>query len=127
MPNPYKRKGDSFEREVVKAALAAGLEARRAYGSDGRSLPGCTSDVDVLVEGYRLQAKRRRHLAGWTKPPPGCHATVLREDRGEAVVLLRLDEYLRLIGAIAKVRKTRRTEGGGYDRHEAAPGAPGSP
>jgi Holliday junction resolvase len=34
MPHPSKRKGNRFERELVKAFEAAGLQAERAWGSN---------------------------------------------------------------------------------------------
>ena len=101
-----KRKGTLFEREIVQAARALGLRAQRAWSSDGRTLTTdrgvpCTGDVDLLIEGrLMLQAKRRRRLAQWAKPPEGAHVTALREDRGEAVVVLPLKLFLRLIARV---------------------------
>lgn len=104
MAHPSKRKGDAFEREIVAAFQAAGLRAERAFMSDGRALrtdtgKACTPGVDVLVEGaLKVQAKRRASVAAWAKPPAGAHVTVIREDRGEAVAVLPLDLFVRLVG-----------------------------
>lgn len=103
MPHPSKRKGDRFEREIVEALRSAGLRAERAWGSDGRALTTdagqpCTSDVDVLVEGrLKLQAKRRAAVAGYMKPPTGAHVAVIREDRGEALAIVPLDLFARML------------------------------
>ena len=103
MPHPSKRKGNRFERELVAAFEAAGLRAERAWGSDGRALrtdegKPCTSDVDLLVEGsIRIQAKRRKRVAGYLKPPEGAHVAAIREDRGEALAVLPLPLFIRLL------------------------------
>jgi len=56
MAHPSKRKGNRFERELVEAFAEAGLEAVRAYGSNGEALVTrsgvrCETTVDVLVQG----------------------------------------------------------------------------
>ena len=38
MSSPSKRKGNAFERELVNTAKDWGLEAQRAWGSNGQSL-----------------------------------------------------------------------------------------
>lgn len=104
--HPSRRKGDRFEREIVHAAAEAGLRAERAWGSDGRALQAadgraCTSDVDLLIEGrLKVQAKRRKAVASYIKPPAGAHATIVREDRGEALVVLPLGLFLRLLSKV---------------------------
>lgn len=108
-----KRKGTSFERELVAAARAAGLRAERAWGSDGRALTDCTgrpctSDVDLLIEErLRVQAKRRKAIAAYMKPPRGAHVAVIREDRGKALAVLPMDLFIRLL---AKVYHTHTEE-----------------
>lgn len=93
MSHPSKRKGSAYERELVNEARAAGLPAERAYASNGRAL-GCSEEVDLLVSGQRLQAKRRKKLADFLQIPEGCDAVVVRQDRGETLVLLRWKDYL---------------------------------
>ena len=105
MPHPSKRKGNTFERELVRAFEAAGLRAQRAWGSDGRCLTtdagaGCTSDVDLLVEGgLKVQAKRRRSVAQYLKPPEGAHLNIVREDRAGALAVVPLSIFTRLLRA----------------------------
>ena len=101
MPHPSKRKGNRFEREVVDAAAShAGVFAERAWGSDGRAL-GEASDVDVILAAprgsLRIQCKRRKSIAKYLQPPASCDATVIREDRGDALAVVPLELLLRLI------------------------------
>jgi Holliday junction resolvase len=104
MPNSSKRKGDRFEREIVHDAEAVGLEAERAYASNGQSL-GEVKACDVLVRGrdadvmdaLRVQAKRRKSHAQYLHPPDGTDAVVLREDREEALAVLPLRMLFELL------------------------------
>jgi len=103
MAHPSKRKGNRFERELVEAFAEAGLEAVRAYGSNGEALVTrsgvrCETTVDVLVQGgLKVQAKRRRRVATYLQPPDGAHVTAVREDRGETLVVVPLELFLRLL------------------------------
>lgn len=98
MSSASKRKGSSYERELVNSAIAAGLVAERAYGSNGRAL-GQAETVDIMVSGCRVQAKRRKRLAGFLKPPEGADVAAFREDRGETYALLRWADFLDLLRA----------------------------
>ena len=59
MPSKSKAKGNRFERECVKIAKEYGLESKRAWGSDGRSL-GLDPEVDMTIEEYTVQCKVRK-------------------------------------------------------------------
>ena len=104
MPHSSKRKANRHEREVVKTAEAKGLEAERAYASNGRSL-GEVEACDVLVRGrdgdvvdaLRIQAKRRASIASYLEPPEGTDAVVVREDRAENLVVLPFKDFLDLV------------------------------
>lgn len=101
MPSKNKIRGNAFEYEIVELAEAAGLEAQRAWGSDGRSL-GETADVDVRVAGLRCQAKRRKEFPKWFKevilPDDTVDFQAIREDRGKpGFVVIRIDYFLRLL------------------------------
>ena len=96
MSHPSKVKGNAFEREVVDAAKAIGLEAKRAWGSNGLSI-GCDPEVDLVIEGEHVQAKRRKALPAYLQIPTCCDAVVFRQDRKSALVLLRLDDYLSIL------------------------------
>lgn len=100
MTHPSKAKGNGYERELVQAAEAAGLEAKRAWGSNGQAL-GHHNAVDLLVAGKRIQAKRRKSIPAWLSLTPNVDAVAVREDRGQTVVLVPFLEYLKLLGGLA--------------------------
>lgn len=99
MAHASKRKGDRFERELVNEAKDAGVFAQRAFMSNGRAL-GEAETVDVALgdQGeWTVQAKRRKRIAKYLKPPEGCDLVALREDRGESLVVLPFSTFLTLI------------------------------
>jgi len=96
LTHPNKVKGNNFEREIVNLAKSIGLDAKRAYASDGRSL-GEVKEVDVIIDGVRVQAKRRRQLPEYLKIDEGVDLVVFREDRGETYALVRWDKILELL------------------------------
>ena len=56
-----KLRGYELEREVVVAAEAAGLEAKRVFGSgQHKAQLGDDFAGDVVVEGLRIECKRRK-------------------------------------------------------------------
>jgi hypothetical protein len=93
-----KERAYEHETEIVKAAEAEGMSARRAWGSDGRAL-GLAADVDVEIDGrVRVQAKRRKRLPAYLQVPASCDAVVFRQDRGEQLVLVRWADWVRMVG-----------------------------
>lgn len=98
MTNSSKIKGNNFERELVNKAKSLGIDAKRAYASDGRSL-GTNKEVDVVIGGIKIQAKRRRKLASFLTIPDGVDAVVIREDRGETYALIRLEDLFKIFGS----------------------------
>jgi len=103
MTHPSKSKGNRYERELVNQASDSGLAAKRAYASNGESLGEC-EEVDLMVAGKRIQAKRRRSLpksltTGPLRLDDGVDAVVAREDGGESIVILSWWEYLDLLKA----------------------------
>lgn len=98
MTHPSKRKGNSYERELVNQAKESGLTAKRAYGSNGEAL-GHHAEVDVLVAEKRIQAKRRASIAAFMRPTENVDAVCIREDRGETLVVITWWEYLDLLKA----------------------------
>jgi len=96
MTSSSKAKGNSLEREIVNEAKKLGLTAIRAYSSDGRSL-GKSSEVDVMIEGVTIQAKRRKKLADYVKIPNGVDAVVMRGDREKALAVIPFEKFLKLI------------------------------
>ena len=96
MPSKSKAKGNAYEREIVDQAQAVGLHAVRAWGSNGRAL-GMHEEVDCLIGGQRIQAKRRAKIADYIVPSDEVDAQVIRADRGESYAILRYSDYLKLI------------------------------
>lgn len=104
MSHPSKTKGSNFEREIVNLVKSLpGWDARRAYASNGEALGQC-KECDLVInqltyepfeaKSLRVQAKRRKSLPAYLQIPAGCDAVVVRQDRGEAVIILRLTDYL---------------------------------
>lgn len=96
MPSKSKAKGNRFERELVNKVKEYGLEAKRAYASNGLSL-GKTEDVDLLIADKSYQAKCRKTIGELYKPNKNVFGQIFKEDRGETYVMLRFDDYLKLL------------------------------
>ena len=96
MAHPSKVKGNTFERFVVNKAKEFGLESKRAYASNGESL-GMHAEVDLIIEDYKIQAKIRKKIASYLVPNENVDAQVIREDRGEAYIVLRLEDWLKTL------------------------------
>jgi hypothetical protein len=88
---------------VVEAAEAAGLEAERAFASDGRSL-GETEATDVLIrhpeanvsDCTRVQCKRRANVGSYLQSDD-TDVTVIREDYGDSLAIVPLEDLLDLL------------------------------
>ena len=96
MPSKNKARGNRLERLVVNQAKEVGLEAVRAYASNGLAL-GEAEDVDVKIEEFRGQCKMRKRIASHMKPPESCEIALIKEDREETLVVMRYSEWLKLI------------------------------
>ena len=96
MSHPSKRKGNSFERELVNQAKAAGIPAQRAYASNGEAL-GRSADVDCLIGSYAVQAKRRAKIAEFMLPSGGADIQVIRGDRQPAVAVIPYKLFLKIL------------------------------
>lgn len=85
----------------MKAFRDAGFPAERTWGSNGLSR-GLAEDVDIIVSmpeaDALFQAKRRKALAAYMKPEAHHMGVITREDRGESLVVIRLDHLLALLG-----------------------------
>jgi hypothetical protein len=93
-----REKGSRFERELVQTAVDSKIPAQRAWGSNGEAL-GLPADVDCLIAGKRVQAKRRASVAGWLIPADGIDAVAFRPDYGEAMVCISYSDWLDLLKA----------------------------
>lgn len=103
MTHPSKRKGNNYERELVNQATDSGLAAKRAYASNGESL-GLHAEVDLLVGGLRVQAKRRKLVAEFMVPSDHVDAVAIRQDRGETLVVMNWWDWLDLLKASGTIR-----------------------
>ena len=73
MPSKSKNKGNTFERLIVNKAKDMGLEAKRAWGSNGQSI-GWHEEVDVLIDNsFTIQAKCRKKIADYFSPLVSCN------------------------------------------------------
>jgi len=96
MTHPSKAKGNRFERALVNTAKESGLDAKRAYASNGEAL-GEGPEVDLMVEGVRIQAKVRAKLAKFLQIPDGCDAVAAKQDFGETLLIMRFTDFLDLL------------------------------
>lgn len=80
----------------MNEAKERGITAERAYASNGRAL-GCSEEVDLLVNGCRVQAKRRKKIAKDFRVPDGADVVAFREDKGETFVLMRWNDFLDIV------------------------------
>jgi len=103
-----KQKGNRIERECVNLAKGFGFKSKRAWGSDGRSL-GWHEEVDITIETpnhvdpdskltnpYKFQVKGRKAIADYLKPCEHVYGQILKEDRKEALVVIRYQDLLTL-------------------------------
>lgn len=96
-----RTKGAVFEREIVNRAKHYGLQARRTALSgalahekgDVLITPGFAPESDP----WDFEAKRRASLPVIFNELAGFKGLIVREDRGEALVVLRLDDFLELM------------------------------
>ena len=93
MSHPSKLKGNRFERVIVDKAKDTGLDAKRAWGSNGMAL-GEHPEVDCLIDSYKIQAKVRKKLPAYLIPSEEVDMVVFKQDRGEILMLLRYEDWL---------------------------------
>ena len=96
MAHPSKVKGNKFERDVVNKAKEFGLDSKRAYASNGESL-GMHAEVDLIIKNYKIQAKIRKSIASYLLPNENVDAQVIRQNRGDAYIVLRLEDWLKTL------------------------------
>jgi len=104
-PARNKLRGSTFERKLVNLAKALGLESKRAYASNGEAL-GEVKEVDLMVAGYRIQAKKRAKLPAYLDIDKGVDMVVFSRDHGEDLTLVPYATVLEWI-LIAKLAADR--------------------
>lgn len=108
MTHPSKVKGNTFERELVNGAKDFELDAKRSWGSDGRSM-GLHEEVDLVVESWSIQAKRRKSVAKWILPNENVDAQCVRGDGGKSFIIMRYDDWLAELSHMKELQKTIET------------------
>ena len=96
MAHPSKQKGNRFEREIVKLCEIWDVLCKRAWGSNGASL-GMHEEVDLIIgkePKIKIQAKCRKKLASFLQPSEHVDAVICKQDRGETLIILRLEDWL---------------------------------
>jgi len=107
MPSKSKAKGNRFERLCVKIATSFGLNAQRAWGSDGRSM-GEHQEVDIKIEDYKVQCKTRKRIAEWLKPSEqigDSHLQLVKESRGQIYAIMPMTKLMEIITQVKTLRK----------------------
>ena len=94
MPNRSKEKGNRFERYIVSLCEQTDIPAKRAWGSDGRSL-GLHEEVDIVIDSdITVQAKCRHRLPAYILPSSNIDMQVIKQDRGDTMIVMRFDDWL---------------------------------
>ena len=94
-----KRKGNTYEHELVKMLNKAGFtNVVRAWGSDGRSI-GQRADVDLVADGIIIQANRRKVIPKWLSLG-SCDVLMFRGDREFTRVSMRFEDWVKMVTTI---------------------------
>lgn len=100
MSSKERAKGNRVEREVVSELADSNIKARRAWGSDGRSL-GFHSEVDCVAlinnKDFRIQVKARKSIGKLYQPETDkvdCH--VVKMDRKKPVIIMELNKFIEI-------------------------------
>ena len=100
MASKEKQKGNRFEYQVRDMFIENGIDCVRSYGSDGRSL-GLDKEVDLLVKHngnqYTIQCKVRKKISAFIKPSDDIYTQIIKEDRGDIICVLRLQDFIDLL------------------------------
>lgn len=96
-----KARGYALEREAVLAAEAAGLEAKRVFGSGAhKNQLGEEFAGDVVIEGLRCEMKRRKSgfkLLYDAFDQDDADVVVVRADRSPRLYMLREETFHELL------------------------------
>jgi|TARA_B100001939_G_scaffold303654_1_gene281475 Holliday junction resolvase len=99
MGKKQKVKGNRIERKIVAILQENSFsDAKRTWGSSGRSM-GLDDEVDVVLqEGVYLQVKGRRKLASYIRPKESViDAQILVEDRQEPLAVITFNQYMEYV------------------------------
>ena len=99
MGRKQKQKGNRIERKIVAILQENGFtEAKRTWGSSGRSM-GLDDEVDVVLQDeLYLQVKGRRKLANYVRPKESViDAQILVEDRQDPLAVITFNQYMEFV------------------------------
>jgi hypothetical protein len=96
-----RTKGRGGELEVKKLFEAAGWPSRLLYGQEEEG--GEKGDLENPA-GY-WEIKRRHRIPLWLKPKEKVRGVLVREDHGEWLVVVRMENYIELLQADHSWRK----------------------
>lgn len=99
MGRKQKQKGNRIERKIVAILQENGFtDAKRTWGSSGRSM-GLDDEVDVVMQdGLYLQVKGRRKLANYIRPKESViDSQILVEDRMEPLAVISFNQYMEYV------------------------------
>jgi Holliday junction resolvase len=92
-----KAYGKKFEADLVKQAIKAGLDAKRAWGSNGQSL-GEHPSVDMVINREKFQCKTKKNLPAWLGYDADIvDGVIFKTLRGQPMVLIPYVDYLTLL------------------------------
>lgn len=92
--NKSKRKGDRFERNLVKRARSAGVTAFRQF----LSRAPINDKVDIVISDYKIQCKKRaKGFVRLYKELDEVDCLILGADCKEPLTVLRFKDWLKLI------------------------------
>jgi hypothetical protein len=94
----HKQKGDRAERAVRDAHTAHGIPCQRVPLSG--AVAGFGGDLSIFKGQFKGEVKSRRNAAGWRQVRDWLGINdflFLREDGGDTCVVMKLDQYLRLL------------------------------
>lgn len=92
-----KRRGKHFEKKIVQIFKDANIEAKRAWGSDGRSL-GFPEYVDIVIgekDGIEtIQCKRVKRLPKKWQIKEGLSMVITQADNAKPMVIMPLQDFV---------------------------------
>jgi Holliday junction resolvase len=116
-----RRKGDRLERELVKHLEAAGIPAKRVpLSGSARGYPG---DITATLPGLGevcLECKSRRAFATLYKWLEYRDALVLKADRKEPLMVLRLSDFLKVLGGLSDAALIEASQPGEHELDDEA-------
>ena len=107
MSNKQKDKGNRFEYQVRDMFIDKGIDCKRAYASDGRSL-GHQENVDLVAymkdKEITIQCKVRKQITQVLMPDDNIYAQVIKQDYGKPYAVIRLEDLIVLLKQSKEIR-----------------------